>query len=63
MNNTGLGDQGAIAIFETLRHCPALATLELANNGIGDRAATVIGNVLKDNETLQGLSLFKVRHA
>ena len=73
LNDCMLGDEGAVGVLlgapsnEDCMHPitpPAgllenktLATLELARNSIGDRAAKAMCDLLSQNNTLEGLSL------
>eukprot|EP01147_Barroeca_monosierra_P009982 gene9982-2157_t len=59
MNNCGLGDNGAIAIANSLVNNNHIITLELGNNLIGDQAARTFKHALENNNCLEGLSLWK----
>lgn len=48
-----------MAICKALATNKTLKTLELGSNSCGDRAAAAVGRMLKVNDTLEGLSLWK----
>eukprot|EP00937_MAST-01D_sp_MAST-1D-sp2_P004366 g4366.t1 len=57
LQNTSVGDSGAIALAEALKTNTTLQQLCLNNTSVGDGGAIALGEALKTNTTLQGLSL------
>jgi Ran GTPase-activating protein (RanGAP) involved in mRNA processing and transport/GTPase SAR1 family protein len=57
LSSCSIGDAGAEAIGEALKHYPSLETLRLANNNIGDAGGHSIGQALSVNDSLKWLEL------
>lgn len=52
-----IGDNGAIALAETLKACSCITILSITNNKIGNVGAIAIANSLKQNKSLSLLDL------
>jgi hypothetical protein len=60
MNNCAIGDEGIIALVKGIDSgTTVLSNLEVGNNGAGDKAAQAVGQFLRHNESLEGISLWK----
>jgi Ran GTPase-activating protein (RanGAP) involved in mRNA processing and transport len=57
ISTNGIGDDGAIAIAESLKINAALTSLDLHACSIGDKGATALADMLADNFTLETLNL------
>ncbi len=52
-----LGTNGTLAVAEMLRSNPALASLDMSADGLGDLGAAAVGEALLTNSTLRELNI------
>ena len=57
LNINNIGDDGATAVADALKHNTRLTALSLYKNNIGDNGATAVADALKHNTRLTALSL------
>lgn len=57
IKSNGITDDGAIALFNSLKFYTSLQTLNLAHNDITDKSVKIIANYLRENITLLKLNL------